>query len=79
MQLSEGAAVELLFTRLAKFGVKMARSDILAMLTLCRAQGWKFTARDPDTDMLDAASVTFGADSGVSSKETFWRRMWDQA
>jgi hypothetical protein len=79
MQMSEETAVRLLRTRLARHGVNLPESEVAAVLVACRAQGWKFTARDPDTDMLDSVKAIYGPDSEITSTETLWRRMWDHA
>lgn len=79
MQMSEETAVRLLRTRLARHGVNLPESEVASVLVACRAQGWKFTARDPDTDMLDSVRVGFAEDSEITSVETLWRRLWDHA
>lgn len=79
MQMTEATAVHLLQTRLARHQVNLTKEQVASVLTACRAQGWKFTSRDPDTDMLDSVRVTYAEDSEITSTETLWRRMWDHA
>ena len=79
-QITEEKAMKLVQTRLAKFQVKLTDDDVRAFLTLCLAQGWKFTARDPSNSMLQAApGVKFAAGSEPHTTEALWAQMWERA
>lgn len=79
-QLPEDKAVRLLQSRLAKFQLKLSDEDAHAFLVLLRAQGWKLTAREATTDMLDRVNgAKFGPGSEYHTSDLIWQNMWDQA